>query len=203
MEEKQELTVDGSPYAPISLRKFVDYLDKTGQGDKKLVVLINGTGNGMEIDDAPTVNVMIADRIMQTEYFVDSIYPQLERVPAYLYRYIQWFMFDEERHFSEMKYPTDQSYYDAIIGGLKDTDEYKQIDSFIKWGKSNTEATHCIALIQMIAGSLSAAKKQNSGIRLYIELPETGFHPKRERGLVMLLEKLREEYGPKQKENEK
>lgn len=201
--KENSLTVDGSPYAPISLAKFIKNEAFTDREESKrnLTVIIDGSGNGLEADDPETVNVMIQDRIEQTKYFVEEIYPILQRVPAYLYRYIHWMMFDEEERkpYGSLKYPRDNDFIQALASGvLKETDpEYQQIHSFIKWAKNNTEATHLIGLLQLVGGSIRSASKQNSNVRIFIELPETGFHPKRERKLMMLLEKLKEEYGLK------
>lgn len=200
------LTIDGTPYAPISLEKVVKHLESEGHFDNQdkkkdgsLTVFVNNSGNGFEADDPDIVNVMVKDRIMQTEYFVDEIFPTLPRIPAYLYRYIQWIMFDEgnNRAYNVMKYPRDNDYIMALESNIltKQDDEYQQIEAFIKYAKSNTEATHLIGLLQLVGGTLRSYAKKNSGCRMYIELPETGFHPKRERILVTLLYKLREEYG--------
>lgn len=205
-KQKQELTVDGSPYSPISLKKFITHLEDEGHFDKdtkhpstSLTVLLNQSGNGLETDDPDVVNVMIEDRIMQTKWFVDEVFNTLPRIPAYLYRYIQWIMFDEgnNRAYNVMKYPTDNDYVMALQSGIltKTDEEYQQIEAFIKYAKSNTEALHLIGLLQLVGGTMRAYAKKNSGCRMFIELPETGFHPKRERILVTLLYKLREEYG--------
>ncbi len=203
-EEKENiLTVDGSEFAPISLKKFIDNQGNsytaTNEKDEdkgKIMVLINNSGNGFVADDPNTINVMITDRVTQAHYFIDEVYPQLPRLPAYLYRYIKWIMFDDG---DKMKYPTDNDFIQAFNCGIvtKEDEEYKRIDSFVKWGKTNTEATHLIGLLQLVGGTLRAAAKQDRYIRFFIELPETGFHPKRERLLMSLLYKLQEEYGTK------
>lgn len=198
--EEQTLTVDGSMYAPVSLEKMVaqghfDHL--TQDKEKHSICVIIPCENGLVADHPEIVNIMIADRVMQTAYFVDEVFPKLPRVPAYLYRFISWIMFEDGE--KPMKYPSDNDFLMALQSGLlKQTDpEYKQIEGFIKWGKSNTEATHLIGLVQLVGGALKQASKKNSGLRLFIELPETGFHPKRERLIMSLLYKLQEEYGIK------
>jgi hypothetical protein len=208
-EEKQELTVDGSPYAPISMQKVVDKLEKEGHFDnpegkkeKSLTVFVNNSGNGFEADHPGIINVMIQDRIMQTTYFVDEVLPNLPRLPAYLYRYVQWVMVDDCKYngkYDQMRYSSDNDYIMALSSGiLKQTDkEYQEVYSMVKWAKSNTELTHLVGLLQLVGGTLRGAAKKGTGIRMYIELPETGFHPKRERLLVTLLYKLKEEYGIK------
>jgi len=208
-EEKESLTVDGSPYAPISIRKAIEHLQKQGHfdittGDDKhnLTVFINNSGNGYDIDNAETINVTIQARIDQSNWFVDEVLPKLPRIPAYLYRYVQWVMFDDCKYndkYPEMKYKKDNDYVQALASGiLKQTDEeYQQVYNFIRWAKSNSEATHLVGLIQLVGGTMLARSKKNLGCLFYIEFPETGFHPKRERLVVTLLNKLKEEYGLK------
>lgn len=200
-EPKSEFTVDGSPYAPISLNKVVKDLESKGHFDKtdrpgsSFTVLINNSGNGFEADAPEIINVMITDRIEQTRWFIDEVFPTLPRIPAYLYRYISWIMF--ENCARPMKYPSDNDFIQAYASQVltKEDPEYKQIESFIKYGKSNSEATHLIGLLQLVGGTMRAYAKRNAGCRMYIELPETGFHPKRERLLISLLTKLKEDYG--------
>lgn len=195
---KNSLTVDGTPYSPISLAKLIQ--DKSfGGASSGIRVIIPGTYEqiGVSADDPNTVNVMIKDRIKQAEYFIDEVYPKLPRVPAYLYRYIHYMMLSEDSNF---KYPRDNDYIMALSGGvLKDTDEeYVRIHNFIKWGKTNTECLHLLGLVQLVGGTLKQATKSGHGLRFFIELPETGFHPKRERKVMSLLNKLKEDYGIKE-----
>jgi hypothetical protein len=80
-EEPQSLTVDGSPYAPVSLKKMIDQGHFTkkdpeeGTKAEKSMYVIIPCENGFEADDPNTINVMIADRVMQTAYFVDEVFP--------------------------------------------------------------------------------------------------------------------------------
>lgn len=206
MSESQKtnnFTVDGTPYSPISLSKLIENdVFKDSEDDKKkgsLKVLIPGTHEqlGFSADDPNTVNIMIKDRVEQAEFFIETVYPTLSRVPAYLYRYIHYMMFSED---SEFKYPRDNDYIMALSGGvLNQTDEeYVQIHNFIKWGKTNSECVHILGLVQLVGGTLKQAAKKGHGVRLFIEFPETGFHPKRERKVMSLLNKLKEDYGIKE-----
>lgn len=204
--DKESLTVDGSPYAPISIRKTIEHLQAQGHFDieargsgSNLTVLVNNSGNGFDVDNAETINVTIDARVEQTKYFIDHVFDKLSRIPAYLYRYIHWVMFEDCK--KPMKYKEDNTYIQEFQSGLlKETDEeYQQVYNFIKWGKTNSEATHLIGLIQLVGGTMMARAKRNQGCLFYIELPETGFHPKRERLLVTLLMQLKEEYGYKEK----
>lgn len=201
MTQKKDpiLNVDDNPNAPISVRRALEQMDKEGTV-KDWNVWVDGTGQGFDLDKANVVSIMIKDRIMQTDYWVDEVLPQLERLPAFLFRYMHWFMLEEG---SDMKYPTDMSYYHGLhTGTLKKTEgEYMKVYDLCKYAKSNLEAAHAMALIIMIAGFLGKAKRLNTGIRLFIELPETGFHPKRQARLVTLLNKLKDEYGVKPTED--
>lgn len=200
-------TVDGNPYAPISLEKCLKtdafkIPEDVEKDDKLLVrVLINNSGNGFQADDPNTINVMIEDRVMQAKYFIEEVYPKLERVPAYLYRYIHWMMEIEPGHkYDEFKYPTDNDYIQALNSGVltKDDDEYQQIDAFIRYGVNNSEAIHLIGILQLVGGTIKQFARDTGGCpRFYIEYPETGFHPKRERMIMTLIHKLAEDYGPK------
>ena len=189
-----DLQVDG-PYSPISLKKII--ASGIINPSTEINVFIPGTNEvlGFAADDEETINIMIEDRVMQAHYFIEEIYPTLPKVPAYLFRYIHWMMFD----YNKMKYATDADYIFAIENNDLElhSEEYEQVHNFIKWGKTNSEATHLIGLVQLIAGALKAAARQKCNVRLFIELIETGFHPKRERSLVVLLNKLKDEYGYK------
>ena len=74
-------------------------------------------------------------------------------------------------------------------------DDKQDIDAMYKYAKTNAELKQIIGIIQLVGGSLNAAKKQNKSVRLYIEEPETRMHPKRERRVISLLEKLKKDYG--------
>ncbi len=193
-KKTEDFQVDG-PYSPISIKKMVDAKIFNEEGFN---ILIPGTNEqlGVVADDPDRVNVMITDRIMQAEYFIDEVYPTLPRIPAYLYRYIHYMMFSKEY---DLKYPTDADYIFAIENGDLDLngEEYQSIHNFIKWGKTNTEAVHLIGILQLVGGSIKAAARNKSGLKMFIELPETGFHPKRERKIMSMLNKLKDEYGYK------
>jgi predicted ATP-dependent endonuclease of OLD family len=52
-----------------------------------------------------------------------------------------------------------------------------------------------IGMIQLVGGSLNIARKEQKGVRLYIEEPESRMHPKRQAKMVSLLEMLKKDYG--------
>lgn len=182
----QDLSVDG-PYSPVSLRKVIDTIPESNE-----FTVIIPDNVGIDIDNAETINITIEERVIQSHYFIDEVFPELPRIPAYLYRYIHYMMEDDYK----MKYPTDKDYIEALDNGtLKiSDDEYQKIYGFIKWGKSNTEATHLIGLVQLVAGTLKMASKAKKFCKFFIELPETGFHPKRQSRIMSLLHKLKDEY---------
>jgi len=77
----------------------------------------------------------------------------------------------------------------------------ENIDGLYKYAKTNGEMRHIIALVQLFGGSLNVAKKEKVGVKIYIEEPETRMHPKREAKMMMLIEKIKKDYGFKEEEN--
>jgi hypothetical protein len=175
----------------------VAHLDKEKpNSDPKnfLTVLIDQTGTGFIQDEPTLVQVMIQDRIEQAHYYRDHIFNG-KQPSAYLYRYIHWVMLDDCA--KPPKYSTDQSILDANMRGelTAESEEFKLILNYINYCKHNPEIAHLIGLVQLVGGSLKAAAKQKNKLRIFIEHPETGMHPKRERLLVSLLHRLRDQYG--------
>jgi len=77
-------------------------------------------------------------------------------------------------------------------------DDKPDLDSMYKYGSSNGELGHIIAIIQMVGGGLKIAVRENKSVRFFLEEPETRLHPKRERRVIGLLEMLRKDFGPKE-----
>ena len=75
-------------------------------------------------------------------------------------------------------------------------DDEKRIDELYPFAVTNDEMKQCIGMIQLVAGILSAAKKANKGVRLYIEKPETHLHPAKQSAMMSVLVALGKEYGP-------
>lgn len=79
----------------------------------------------------------------------------------------------------------------------------ENVDSLYKYAKTNGEMRHIIAIVQLFGGSLNIARKEKKHVKIYIEEPETRMHPKREARMMMLLEKIKKDYGFEEKEEEK
>jgi len=71
----------------------------------------------------------------------------------------------------------------------------ENVDNLYKYAKTNGEMRHIIAIVQLFGGSLNIAKKQKKHVKIYLEEPETRMHPKREARMMMLIEKLKKDYG--------
>ncbi len=198
MAQSGDLTVAG-PGSPVSMTKVLDFIDNETpiKDQPSLMVLLDNSGSGIYHDSPQLVNIMITDRIEQCNYYLDNFFNG-KNISAYLYRYIYWIM--EEGCTDNPKYRNDQEIADAYNNKhlTAESDEYKKVLNYITYAKSNTEIMHIIGLVQLIGGALKEAAKQQSCLRIFIEQPETGFHPKRERCLVTILNRLRDEYGFKQ-----
>lgn len=184
--EKDDLSVAG-PGSPVSLKKFVAKHPELGE----LTVLVDNSGLGMAKDEEAMVYITPEECKTQTLHYVKNIFDG-RRVPAYLFRYISFMMFDEE-----WKWKNDQELAAAFINKelTEQSEEYVRVKNFIAYAEHNTEALQLIGLIQLIGGTLNVAKKNKSGVRMFIEQPETGLHPKRERLVISMFKKLSEEYG--------
>jgi hypothetical protein len=157
-------------------------------------VLVDNTGSGIAKDEEGMVYITPEECKTQTLHYVKNVFDG-RRVPAYLFRYINYIMFDEK-----MKWATDQDVAQAFISKqlTEESEEYVRVRNFLTYAEHNTEALQLIGFIQLVAGTLNIARKQGTGVRLFIEHPETGLHPKRERFIMSLLKKLSEEYGYKE-----
>ena len=188
--DKNDLSVAG-PGSPVSLKKFI----AQNPGLPELTVLIDGSGLGIAKDEEGMVYITPEECKTQTLHYVKNIFDG-RRIPAYLFRYINYIMNDSY----EMKYPTDQTVVDAFNNGTltEDHEDYVFVKNFITYAEHNTEALQLIGFIQLVGGTLNMARKMGTGIRMYIEQPETGLHPKRESGVMSMFSKLVEEYGYKE-----
>lgn len=79
-------------------------------------------------------------------------------------------------------------------------DDKPDIDAMYKYAKTNAELKQIIGLVQLLGGSLNMAKKARKNIKIFIEEPEARLHPKRERKMMALIEKIRKQYGFEEKE---
>ena len=189
MEKNENLLVAGTG-SPVSLKKFIANTPDLGE----LTVLVDNTGLGIAKDEEGMVYITPEECKTQTLHYVKNVFDG-RRVPAYLFRYINYIMFDEK-----MKWATDQDVAQAFISKqlTEESEEYVRVRNFLTYAEHNTEALQLIGFIQLVAGTLNIARKQGTGVRLFIEHPETGLHPKRERFIMSLLKKLSEEYGYKE-----
>lgn len=193
----KDLSVAGDG-SPISMSKLLDNIDHDTPVEKQpqIMVLLNNSGNGIIQDSEKLINVMISDRVMQAEYWRDNFWNP-KAMSAYLYKFVYYMMEEENYRPENYKYPTNQSIVDALSSGaLKETDdEFIKMRNYFEYMKSNTEVTHTIGLVQIVGGCLNTARKQGGNCRFFIEQPETGFHPKRERKLMTLIQWLADDYG--------
>lgn len=186
-----DLSVNG-PGSPVSFKKF---LLQTQDKLRELTVLIDGTGSGIAHDDEGTLYIRPEDCSKQAIYYSKNGFDGV-RIPAYLYRHLGYMMIDGMK-----EYKTDQELVEDFENGkiTKESDDYKYLCNLITYCEQNPEVQQVIGLIQLISGSLNIARKAKSGLRLYIDRPETALHPERQVKAMNLLMKLKEEYGWKNK----
>lgn len=185
--ETRDLTVNG-PGSPYSFDKVLTEVNEKKETNE-LMVFIENEGNGF-LNDVGAHEINSKECLEQAEYFRAQY---VGKMPPYLYRYLQFF-FDDGY---EMKYPTDKSFVDAINSGMltQQSDEFKMIDNMIRYSNANNEAAHIIGFITLLVGTLTLMKKSGQFGRIYLAYPEAGLHPKRERKVMLVLSKIREEYG--------
>lgn len=183
---KDDLSVDG-PGSPVSLSKFL----AQEQSPRPLVVLVDGTGLGIAKDSEECLYITPEECAMQTAHFVKERFNG-RQIPAYLYRYLTYMFIDDSKW-----YASDKELMEDFNKGIitEESENYKYVLGLIKWSGANKEASQVIGLIQLIGGSLSMARKEKSGIKLYLEHPETSLHPKRCSRFMSMLDKIRKEYG--------
>lgn len=180
----EDLSIDG-PGSPISLKKVLKEVEL-----KPFTFFVDGSGQGIAPDDESCIYITPAECTIQALHYSKNVFDG-RRVPEYLYRYLSY-MFDVEPIMNS-KAETIIAFNTGVIN--EETPGYKHIVNLIKYCDSNDEARQIIGLIQLIAGTLNMARKNKSGVRLYIDKPETSLHPKRQSRCVNLLMKLREEFG--------
>jgi len=182
-----DLSVNG-PGSPVSFKKF---LLQTQDKLRELTVLIDGTGSGIAHDDEGTFYIRPEDCSEQAIYYSKNGFDGI-RISAYLYRYLGYMMIDGMK-----EYKSDQELAEDFENGTitKESDDYKYLCNLITYCSQNPETQQVIGLIQLIGGSLNIARKAKSGLRLYIDRPETALHPKRQSKFMSLFMKLKAEYG--------
>lgn len=180
----EDLSVDG-PGSPVSLKKFVN----ANPDVKPLTLLVDGSGLGIAKDHEDFIYITPEECSKQAIYYKNEKFTG--GIPAYLFRYLSQF-FRQEHTFE-----TDLEVVEYFRMGIL-TEEHEQVKfirSLIKYCDINAEAAQAIGLIQLVGGYCSMAKKHNTGIRLYIERPETALHPSRQSEVASFLVKIMKEYG--------
>lgn len=130
---------------------------------KKLNLLVDGTGLGIDKDDPNVFIIGAKDCELQAHYWVDiMIKDNHPRLPVYLNDDLKLFYPDVNND--------DQFFFELV-----------------KNCKSNAEATQIIGLIMLVHGALSMAKKHGKRLNLYLEHPEVHLHPSRQSTLATWL----------------
>jgi hypothetical protein len=128
-----DMRVEPVEGAPISLKKVMEK-----HPPNQLMVMVNGTGVGIVNDDPHTVNVTIADREMQADYFFGL---KIEKMPEYLRKYLEYMFEGEDVNLDAMyKYASTSGELRHIIaivqlvgGGIKTaTREKKGVRFFLE-----------------------------------------------------------------------
>lgn len=177
---KLKQTLETRDGKAISLRRFVNKMDREDKrGDKTWTIIVNGSDKGIRNDAQEQVmEINAKDTIQQGEYFIKTLWPQMKaqhgRLPAYLEKYL------------------DIAYQGGFAGNV-----IPAMDIVDK-AEDSREILHIIGLIQLMAGALNMARKQNKGVKLYIVEPETHCHPARQSALMSVMHQIEEDYRPKQ-----
>lgn len=184
MDLKKDISVDG-PFSPISLKKVLAEIEP-----KPITIFVDGSGCGIAQDDDSLIYITPSECSSQALYYSKTLFDG-KRIPAYLYRYLG-FMFSIGKD-----YQTDEELVEDFSSGVitEESVDYKQILNLIKYCEHNDEAKQVIGLIQLIGGALNIARKQQKGIRLYIDKPETSLHPNKQSKIPTLLMRLKDRYG--------
>ena len=197
-ENQIDLNIDG-PDSPISFKKFNGTLSKSEK--KEFMVLVDGTGLGIA-DDDPSFMYLTPERAReQAIYFKDVLFESMEgrqvRMPEYLFRYMSMayqesLLFSSKRTYAE---------YLAENPNHYESEQYKRMLNLIKYCDSNKEAAQIIGLIILFAGTLHSCFKEKICVKILIEEPETHLHPKRERMIMHMLHKIKNEFLPDKSNN--
>lgn len=173
MKESEDMRIEPVDGAPISLKKVSDHLTATADTKNKSNTYV--LVNNMGIGYVNDDPHMANITIREREIQADYFLSLNLPMPTYLRPYLEY-MYE---------------------------DDGQDIDALYKYASSNDELKQIIGLIQLFGGSLNMARKAKKGVKLYVEEPETRMHPKRERRVMGLLEKIKKDYGFKEEENGK
>ena len=154
-------------------------------------MLLDQTGLGIA-KDADALYITPAACTEQALFYAKDIFDG-KYLPAYLFRYIRYMMFDDDLK----KYPTNSAVLDDMQAGVltETSPEYVEVVNFLKYVEHNPEGLQLLGLIQLIGGSLNLIRKEQAPMRLYIEYPETSLHPKRSARFMSMFHMLSKEYG--------
>lgn len=194
--KKEDLSVAG-PGSPISLKKVLKKIKPV-----EFTLLLDQTGTGFAYDEPSLVYITVEERRKQAVWFVNEIFKKHIAaemdIPAYLYRYLRYlFIVDQNTSYKKtMPYETDADFRKAMRDKTVDKKDYDMLYNMILYAEENPEMAQAIGLIQLVAGTLKRVVHSRSGIRIFIENPETHMHPKRERLIMSMLQMLKKEYGP-------
>lgn len=187
-QESQDLSLNG-PGSPVSLKKAIKKLNINGSKD--FTVFIDGTGDGIAMDDPETVNITTEECKKQALYLIENVFEPSQRIPAYAIRHIVY-MYDDTN--SNYKYKSVKEVIDAI-GSDPEHEDYKLVFNKFTYGRDNAEFLQILGLLSLIAGTFNMARKENKNVRIYIQHPETHLHPKRQSKAVTFLNALKDEYS--------
>ena len=172
---KDESTILTDDKRAISLDKVTKQFSAT----KPWNILVNGTEMGIR-NDANIIEINPTETIVQAEYFLKNIWPDIKkqhnRLPRYLSKYLH------------------------II--YRDVTDEKDMMDRLDYADDSRELKHVIGLIQLFTGTLSMAKKEKKGCRIYIVEPETHCHPKVQSALMSMLNQISDDYGMTDKEGD-
>ena len=159
-------------------------------------MLVDNSMSGFAHDAPNTVYITAEARAEQAAYFRDIFRTRYhdEDIPQYVFRDMYYFFF-EENYGDKRKFPDTHSVIDAYLNhDLRNSTEYKQIATMIRYCDSNKEAQQVLGMIQLVRGSLSAMVKEQKYARIMLDYPETLLHPKRERKIMAWIYAVCKEY---------
>lgn len=179
-----DLTIAG-PGSPISLQKILD----TQNISKPFSLFIDGTGQGIAHDAKEFLYITPEECSKQSIWYSKNMFDG-KHISQHLWRWISFMMLDKE-------YQKPEDFIKEVTSGkITETNEdYVFIKNFIAYCEHNPEAQQVIGLIQLLAGTLTDAKKNNKSIKIYIDRPETSMHPKRQQRFMSMFYKMEKEYG--------
>jgi hypothetical protein len=184
----QDLSVAG-PGSPVSLKKFIAlYPEVTKQSEKSPVLLVSDIP--IAKDDPNTLYVTVEECKNQALWFLENVFDGI-RIPYYTIHHLLYMY--EEGNEGYKTYADNESIKCIIITKELNADHphYKFVLNKFKYGKDDPEFLQILGLLQLVGGVL-----KQGGVRIFVEHPETHLHPKRECRIMVMLNKLREEYQP-------